>query len=196
MTQLVIPSCNLRSKYVRTIPINSVIIDPVNKMKYIIEEKKLQNNTLAKVASPYFGQEGGIEVQVDEHNLKLANPKRANPSMIMKHRIAELEAKVTELNQHLNTKSAYDQIKKHLNGEKYFDTGKYFYSAQDGIVFALRINGTMADMERLMEEYIKSVWKSPDLLHSLMMGQKKLQSKLLDALSKDSLEKEITFPAA
>jgi hypothetical protein len=28
-----------------------------------------------------------------------------------------------------------------------------------------------------------------------MMGQKKLESKLLDALSKDSLEKEITFPA-
>jgi hypothetical protein len=129
-----------------------VIVDPVNKQKYVIEERKLQNNSLAKVASPYFGDEDGIEVQVEEQYLKLANPKRANPSLIMKHRIAELEAKVMELNQHLSTKSIYEQIKNYMNGEIYFDDRKYLYSARDGIVFALRIHCSMEETERLLEE--------------------------------------------
>jgi hypothetical protein len=45
-----------------------------------------------------------------------------------------------------------------MNGEIYFDDGKYLYSARDGIVFAVRIHGSMEETERLLEEYIKSVW--------------------------------------
>ena len=50
--QLVIPSSTLRSKYItniKTIPIVSVIKDPLNGHSYIVEEKKL-NNALSKVA--------------------------------------------------------------------------------------------------------------------------------------------------
>jgi hypothetical protein len=32
----------------------------------------------------------------------------------------------------------------------------------------------MEETERLLEVYIKSVWKTPELLHSLMLSQKRL----------------------
>lgn len=169
------PSCNLRSKYIRTIPINTVIIDPVNKHKYFIEERKL-NNSLVKVTTPYFGSDGGIELEVEQEHLKLANPKRANPSIIMKNRINELEAKVSELNKHLSTQSTYQQIKNLLNSETYYDDRKYLYTARDGIVFAVKLTANMKETERVLEEYVKTVWKSPEHLHALMVGQKRLQA--------------------
>jgi hypothetical protein len=45
---------------------------------YIIEEKKLNNNSLVKVATPYIGNEDPIELTVDEQHLKIMNPNRAN----------------------------------------------------------------------------------------------------------------------
>jgi hypothetical protein len=47
---LVIPSSTLRSKYIRTIPIGTVVKDPVNGHSYLVEEKKLNNNSLVKVS--------------------------------------------------------------------------------------------------------------------------------------------------
>ncbi|OAJ37846.1 hypothetical protein BDEG_21821 [Batrachochytrium dendrobatidis JEL423] len=171
---LVIPSCSLRSKYIRTIPINQVILDPVNKLKYIIEEKRSNNNTLSKVASPYFGDEEPLVLEVSDESLKIANPNRFNPSVLMKNRIAELEDKVVQLNNHLSSSSKYEQIK-------------------DGIIYAVKMNGSLEESELELEAFIKSSWKNPDVLHSLMLGQKRLQSKLLELLSKESIEKEIVF---
>jgi hypothetical protein len=76
---LVIPSSTLRSKYIRTIPIGTVVKDPVNNHSYIIEEKKLNKNSLVKVATLY---EDPIELTVDEQHLKLMNPNRANVNLI------------------------------------------------------------------------------------------------------------------
>jgi hypothetical protein len=190
---LVIPSCSLRSKYIRTIPINQVILDPVNNFKYIIEEKRSNNNTLSKVASPYFGDEEPLILEVSDENLKIANPKRFNPSVLMKNRIAELEDKVVLLNKHLTSSSKYERIKYYLGDEKYHSDGKYLYTARDGIVYAVKINGSLEESELELEAFIKSSWKNPDVLHSLMLGQKRLQSKLLEQLSKESIEKEIVF---
>jgi hypothetical protein len=36
-----------------------------------MEEKKLTNNSLVKVASPYIGNEPSNELTVDEHHLKM-----------------------------------------------------------------------------------------------------------------------------
>jgi hypothetical protein len=69
-----IPACSLDRKFLRTIPINSVIKDPVNEQMYKIEEKKMSNNTLSKVATPYFGPDEAIEVEVVEGSLKMATP--------------------------------------------------------------------------------------------------------------------------
>lgn len=190
---LVIPSCSLRSRYIKSIPINQIILDPVNKHKYIIEEKRLTNNTLSKVASPYFGEEEPLALDVDDKHLKIANPKRFNPSVLMKHRISELEDKVEQLNKHLKSASKYEQIKYYLGDEKYHSDGKYLYTARDGIVYAAKINGTLEQTESSMEDFIKSSWKKPEVLHSLMLGQKRLQAKLLELLTNETTEKEISF---
>jgi hypothetical protein len=134
-----IPACNLRSKYIRTIPINQVITDPVNGLKYIIEEKRLSNGSLSKVATPYFGTDEGLQLlEVDQHHLKIANPRRCNPSILMKNRIAELEDKVTLLNNQLSSSSKYEQIKNYMGDEKYHTDEKYLYTARDGIVYAAK----------------------------------------------------------
>ena len=152
----------------------------------------MDNNTFSKVATPYFGPEEAIVVEVDEHSLKMANPKRANVCVIMKNRISELEAKVADLNEQLSSKSKYEQIVHLMDGEPYYFDGKYLYAARDGITFAVKMRGNQDETEDNLEDYIKSCWKNPCLLHSLMLGQKRLQSKLLDVLS-DSIEKEIVF---
>jgi hypothetical protein len=114
---LVIPSSTLRSKYIRTIPIGTVVKDPVNNHSYIIEVKKLNKNSLVKVN--YIGNEDPIELTVDEQHLKIMNPKRANVNLILKSRITELEEKVTSLNSLLKTRSKYEQIKHLMNGDEY-----------------------------------------------------------------------------
>ena len=57
----------------------------------------------------------------------------------------------------------------------------------------MRNSTSFDETKRLLEEYISNTWKSPELLHSLMLGQKKLQTKRLDLLSKASIEKVIPF---
>ncbi|OAJ41900.1 hypothetical protein BDEG_25430 [Batrachochytrium dendrobatidis JEL423] len=99
-------------------PIGTVRMDPVNKLKYIIEEKRSNNNTLSKVASPYFGDEEPLVLEVSDESLKIANPNRFNPSVLMKNRIAELKDKVVQLNNHLNSSSKYERIKYYLGDEK------------------------------------------------------------------------------
>lgn len=140
--QLVIPSSTLRSKYIRTIPIGSVIKDPLNGHSYIVEEKKL-NNALSKVASPYFGDTEPTEIIVDEKHLKLVNPKRANVNALMKNRINELEAKVQELNSQLGSRSKYEQIKNLMNGEEFFEDEKYLFTIGNGIVYGMKNTGDL-----------------------------------------------------
>jgi hypothetical protein len=77
--------------------------------------------------------------------------------------------------------------------QKYHSDEKYLYAARDGIVYAARMNGSLEQTEVVLEDFIKSSWKNPEVLHSLMLGQKRLQSKLLDILSKESIEKEVVF---
>ena len=190
--QLVIPSSTLRSKYIRTIPIGSVIKDPLNGHSYIVEEKKL-NNALSKVASPYFGDTEATEITVEEEHLKLVNPKRANVNALMKNRINELEAKVQELNSQLGSRSKYEQIKNLMNGEEFFEDEKYLFTIGNGIVYGMKNTGDLDETREKLRDYVTSTWNDPQLLHSVMLAQQRLQTKLLNLLSKDSIEKVITF---
>lgn len=128
---LVSPSSTLRSKHIRTIPIGSVIKDPLNGHSYIVEEKKL-NKAQSKVAPPYFGDTELTEITEEE---KHVNPKRANVNALMKNRINELEAKVQELNSQLGSRSKYEQIK---NGEEFFEDEKYLFTIGNGIVYRMK----------------------------------------------------------
>ena len=80
-----------------------------------------------------------------------------------------------------------------MNGDEYYEDEKYMYLVRDGIVWPMRLKGTNEDTKKELHEYVNMTWKSPENLHALILGQKRLQSKLLDTLSKDSLEKEIQF---
>jgi hypothetical protein len=80
-----------------------------------------------------------------------------------------------------------------MNDDEYYEDEKYLYLVKDGIVWPIKKNGSFEHSKRELEDYVKTTWKSPDLLHSLIMGQKRLQTKLLDLLSKDSIEKEVQF---
>ncbi|KAI8892017.1 hypothetical protein BC833DRAFT_408032 [Globomyces pollinis-pini] len=179
--QLVIPFSTLRSKYIRTIPIGSVIKDPLNGHSYIIEEKKLNNALKA------------TEITVEEKHLKLVNPKRANVNALMKNRISELEAKVQELNNQLGSRSKYEQIKNLMNGEEFFEDEKYLFTIGNGIVYAMKNTGDLGGTKEQLRDYVTSTWNDPQLLHSVMLAQQRLQTKLLNLLSKDSIEKVITF---
>jgi hypothetical protein len=139
---LSIPSSTLRSRYIRTIPIGTVVKDPVNGHAYIIEEKKLNNNTLVKVATPYNGIEPSIELTVDEHHLKIINPKKANVNMNLKNRITELEEKVSMLHSQLKSQSKYEQIKNLMNDDEYYEDERYLYLVKDGIVWPIKKNGS------------------------------------------------------
>ena len=181
----------LRARFLRKLPYNSVYKDPVNALIYKVEER-VQN--LSKIAVPYHGDQEPIELEeVEEKHLKLANPKRHNVNLLLKNRIAELEEKVEQLNTNLSNRSKYEQIKQHLNGDTFYEGPKYMYSIQDGIIVPFKIESDLDETKRKLEDLVQRMWKTPSLLHQIMNQQKRLQSKLLDLLSKDSLEKVITF---
>lgn len=86
-----IPSTNVKSKFLKSLPIGTVYRDPRNNYAYEIIEKKV-NSTLTKTAVPYnHGNVQPIEIQVPDIHLKLENPPRANILFFMKQRLAELE---------------------------------------------------------------------------------------------------------
>jgi hypothetical protein len=104
-----------------------------------------------------------------------------------------LEEKVTFLNSLLKTRSNYEQIKHLMNGDEYYEDEKYLYLVRDGIVWPMRLKGTYEDTKKELDEYVRTTWKAPEQLHALILGQKKLQYKLLDTLSKDCIEKQVQF---
>jgi hypothetical protein len=40
------------------------------------------------------------------------------------------------------------------------------YTARDGIVYAAKLNGSLADTEQLLEDFIKTSWKNPEVCTS------------------------------
>ena len=85
-----IPSCNVKSKFLKSLPVGTVFRDPRNNYNYEIVEKKI-NSTLTKAALPYIGTQQPTDVDVPDKYLKLENPNRANILSFMKQRLAELE---------------------------------------------------------------------------------------------------------
>ncbi|KAI8621797.1 hypothetical protein BC830DRAFT_1057802 [Chytriomyces sp. MP71] len=78
-----VPSTPVRNRFLKTLPIGTVYVDPHNSHKYEIQERKI-NMTLSKVGVPYFGLKEAITVTVPESMMKMENPKRANINQTMK----------------------------------------------------------------------------------------------------------------
>ncbi|KAI8614096.1 hypothetical protein BC830DRAFT_1190616, partial [Chytriomyces sp. MP71] len=74
-----------RNRFLKTLPIGTVYVDPSNSHKYEIQERKI-NMTLSKVGVPYFGSKKAITVTVPESLMKMETPVRANIYQTMKEK--------------------------------------------------------------------------------------------------------------
>jgi hypothetical protein len=106
--KLTIPSSNVKVKFLRTLPISTIFVDPVNCYKYRVEEKAV-NGTLTKEANPFLGEEAGIEINVPDHLLKAKNPKRYNIMSGMKKRISEFEDTIAGMKQKIQELEALNK---------------------------------------------------------------------------------------
>ena len=117
-----LPSTTVRSKYLRTLPINTVYVDPKNGHKYQVVERRV-GNVMLKAALNYLDNEiEAIQLEnITPDMLKVDNIKKANinKSMKMKMKIHTLEDKVRRLllTQH---KSLYNRIKELLGDVDYY----------------------------------------------------------------------------
>ena len=78
--KLIIPSSNVKVKFLRTLPISTILC-----YKYRVEDRAI-NRTLTKEASPYLGEFEGFGINVPDHLL------RFNIMSGLNQKIQELEA--------------------------------------------------------------------------------------------------------
>jgi ribosomal protein S18 len=179
-----IPSTTVKSKYLKSLPISTVFRDPRNDYSYQVVERD-NNSTLSKTAVPYLGKEESITIDVPDKYLKLENPKRANIMAVMKQRISELE----QMNKQLakaKHKSTYHKIQKALGDNRHFETDTKIFIIAHGVVYPLRKKHYSSTEEALdaAEEIEKVIWKDTKMLEKFMSNQPKIQSKLLEVLTK------------
>ena len=176
---LSIPSTSLRAKYLKTLPINTVYIDPKNDQKYIVVERKL-NNSYIKTAEPYF--EDKIQPMVLENipddMMKINNPIKANPNKILKSKIQSLEDKCRVLLQN-QYKSLYHRVKELLD-DNYYETSDCFYLLHSGLVLPFKKvhYPTITDVQGAVDEKVRAIFSDIDILPKVMEKQHKLQQKL------------------
>lgn len=189
-----IPSCNVKSKFLKSLPVGTVFRDPRNHYHYEIVEKKV-NMTLSKAALPYIdGTKQPIDINVPDKFLKLENPNRANILSFMKQRLLELEQINDELLKKRD-KSCYQQIQEILGEKLTHESETHIYSLDSGLVFPVRKQKYPSIEEALqtLEETKKEVWKCPKMLQRVMARQPSVQTKLLTILNSkvEPIEEEV-----
>ena len=83
-----IPSSNVKSKFLKTLPVGTVFQDPRGKYSHEVVEKRV-NSTFTKAAVPYRGSKEPITIKALEKFLKLENPNSANTMSFMKQILLE-----------------------------------------------------------------------------------------------------------
>ena len=177
-----IPSTTVKSKYLKSLPISTVFRDPRNDYSYQVVERD-NNSTLSKAAVPSLSWRKRFNFP--DKYLKLENPKRANIMAVMKQRITELE----QMNKQLakaKHKSTYHKIKTALGDNRHFETDTKIFIIAHGVVYPLKKKHYSSTEEALdaAEEIEKVIWKDTKLLEKFMSNQPKIQSKLLEVLTK------------
>jgi hypothetical protein len=174
-----IPSTSLRAKYLKTLPINTVYIDPKNGQNHKVVERKL-NNSLIKGAEHYLGNdiEPIVLENIPDEMLKIDNPVKANPNKLLKSKIQSLEDKCRVLLQN-QYKSLYHRIKELLD-DNYHETSDCFYFLHSGLVlpFKKRYYPTIASVLSAVDKMVHSIFSDIEILPKVMEKQHKLQQKL------------------
>lgn len=199
--KLTIPNSRVKVKFLKTLPIHTIFLDPVTCYKYRVEERQ-HNGTLVKEANPYLGDGEGIEINVPADLLKAKNPKRFNIMSGMKEKITELKQKIQELEtlnkQLLATCSPTDKmeiIQSKLGDKRYLETDENSYLLDNGLVVQLpkkrmkgeggQIDGQEGGAVTCRQECEKlrdRIWREPDALAKLVKRQPKLQDRILEDL--------------
>ena len=108
--------------------------------------------------------------------MKLDNPKRANIMALMKDKLNKLESLNRELMCKLDVKSRYQQIKELMGDRKYYETERdIFWIGDECFVYQIRIADNKEEAYKLLEKYMRCVWKDhrkdPQLIERLMEKQ-------------------------
>ena len=133
-----LPSTTVRSKYLRTLPINTVYVDPKKGHKYQVVERRV-GNVMLKAALNYLDNEiEAIQLEnITPDMLKVDNIKKANINKSMKIKIHTLEDKVRRLllSPH---KSLYHRIKELLGDVDYYESDDLIYCLHSGMVLPMK----------------------------------------------------------
>ena len=104
--------------------------------------------------------------------MKLDNPKRANIMALMKDKLNQLESLNRELMCKLDVKPRYQQIKELMGDRKYYETERDIFCVGDEcFVYQMRIADNKEEAYKLLEKYMRCVWKDPQLIAQLMEKQ-------------------------
>ena len=185
---ITLPSCSLRSKYLKTLPVHQIFNDPKTGHKYQVQEKRV-GNSLVKVAVNYLGNEDGIILEdIPESMFKLQNPTRANITQLMKSKINSLEDTCRKLiqNQH---RPLYHRIKEILN-ENFHETDETYYLLHSGLVLPFKKKHySSIDVARAnVDHVVHKIFKEPKVLAKMMEKQHNIQTDLMRMLMNNANE--------
>ena len=178
-----LPSSCLRSKYIKTLPIEFIFADPKSGLKYQVIERKVNNNYV-KVACHYFGNlEPSPLGDISESMMKIENPIRANITKNMKSKINQLETTVRDLINQLNVPS-YQRIKNLLDSDRHYETDDNIYCLHSGIIIPLKRKHykTLEFALDSIDDVASRLFKEPRALTKLMEKQVDIQSELFQLL--------------
>ncbi len=173
------PSTSVRSKFLRTIPLNSFYKDPRNHHVYQVVEKNA-NGTLIKAAVIYHGNDIDpiILDNIPDSMLKIENPIKSNPNKLLKSKILSLEEKYRSLLQH-QFKSLYHRLKELLD-DNYYESDDTFYLLHSGLVlpFRKKYYPTLEDAQTSVDDMAHRIFTDSKVIGRVFEKQHKLQAKL------------------
>ena len=173
-----LPSCSIRSSYIKKLPIGTLFTDPKNKYAYEVVEKQV-GSSLIKCAVNYLGNEQPIQLEnVPSEMFKIENPSKANPSKLLKNKINSLEDKCRSLIQN-QYKSLYHRMKEILDDDCHVTEDTY-YLLHSGLVlpFKRRHYSSLNDARENVDDMVHRIFQDSAVLPKVLEKQHKLQSKL------------------
>lgn len=181
-----IPSSNVRSSYLKKLPVGYKFTDPKNKYAYQVIEKEL-NNTYVKSAIPYLGNEEAVEIQIPLQHLKQSPTKKVAVLHLLKQRVLDLEKQVKDV----QSKSTFQQIKDRIGDANHHETHTEHYFLHNGMVLPIKKSNasSLEEAQDHSETMTSKLWKDTKLLPKAMQKQHSVQAKLLQILV--SLPKEV-----
>ncbi len=86
----------------------------------------------------------------------------------------------------LDVKSRHQQNKELMGECKYVETERDIFCVGDEcVIYQMRITDSKEEAHQLLEKYMQCMWKDLQLTARLMEKQEKIQTKLLQMLSKE-----------